>query len=231
VGERQDILSLLVAQGDAGDQELRDELMTLLAAGHETTATALAWAFERLVRHPRVVEAARADQTGDYVDAVAKETLRIRPVIMDVIRRLNEPMRLGEWDIPVDRYVTPAIVLVQRRGDLHDDRLAFRPERFLGEERQAAFSGWIPFGGGRRRCVGSHMALLEMRVVIEEVLARVELEAPDPRPERMRLHHITLVPAKGARVIARERVRAPVAGEPSPAAGEAAAPALSAGGA
>jgi len=205
VAERKDILSLLVAGGEAGDQELRDELMTLLAAGHETTATSLAWAFERLVRHPRVVEKIRAEAPEEeYLDAVVKETLRIRPVIQDVIRKLKEPMQLGEWTIPVDRHVTPAIVLVQRRGDIHEDRKAFKPERFLGNPK--TFSGWIPFGGGRRRCVGSHMAMLEMKVVIREVLERVDLEPADARSERARLHHVTLVPAKGATVIARDRV-------------------------
>jgi cytochrome P450 len=208
VAERQDILSMLVSGGEADDQELRDELLTLLAAGHETTATSLAWAFERLVRHPHVVERIRDEAPGEeYLDAVVKETLRIRPVITDVIRKLKEPMQLGPWEIPVDRYVTPAIVLVQRRGDIHDDRKAFRPERFIGNPK--TFSGWIPFGGGRRRCVGSHMAMLEMKVVIRAVLERVDLEAADPASERARLHHITLVPAKGATVIARRRSAPP----------------------
>ena len=207
VTERHDILSLLISGGDASDSELRDELLTLLLAGHETTATSLSWAFERLVRHPRVVERLHAEfeegETEEYLDAVAKETLRIRPVISDVIRMLREPMHLGEWEIPTDRYVAPAIVTVQRRGDIHDDRLAFKPERFIGNP--GSFAGWIPFGGGRRRCVGSHMAMLEMKVVIRAVLERVDLEAPDPEPERVRMHHVTLIPAKGATVIARSR--------------------------
>jgi cytochrome P450 len=209
VAERGDILSLLVAGGDADDQELRDELMTLLAAGHETTATALSWAFERLARHPHAVERVRAEEGEEYLHAVVKETLRIRPVIIDVIRRLKEPMRLGQWEIPVDRFVTPAIVLVQRSGAIHDDRLEFKPERFIGNP--GTFAGWIPFGGGRRRCVGSHMALLEMKVVIKAVLERVDLDARDTRDERARLHHITLIPAKGARLTVRRRaVSAPV---------------------
>jgi cytochrome P450 len=209
VGERGDILSLLVAAGDADDQELRDELMTLLAAGHETTATSLAWAFERLARHPEVVARVREGE-DEYLDAVVKETLRIRPVITDVIRTLKEPMQLGQWEIPVDRHVTPAIVLVQRDGDIHDDRLEFKPERFIGNP--STFAGWIPFGGGRRRCVGSHMALLEMKVVIRAVLDRVDLEPANPRPERARLHHITLVPWWGARVTVRPRTaQAPTA--------------------
>lgn len=203
VGERRDILSLLIAGSDARDQELRDELMTLLAAGHETTATGLAWAFERLARHPHVIERIRAEEGEEYLDAAVKETLRIRPVIMDVVRRLKEPMRLGEWLIPVDRHPTPAIALVQRDGAIHDDRLEFEPERFLG--RPASFAGWMPFGGGRRRCVGSHLAMLEMKVVIKAVLDRVELEAPSEKPERARVHHLTLVPAKGALLTVRPR--------------------------
>jgi cytochrome P450 family 135 len=203
VGERTDILSLLVAAGDAEDQELRDELMTLLAAGHETTATSLSWAFERLARHPAVVQRIREEQGEEYLDAVVKETLRVRPVITDVIRLLKEPMQLGEWEIPVDRHPTPAIVLVQRDRRIHDAALEFRPERFIGNP--GTFAGWIPFGGGRRRCVGSHMALLEMKVVIKAVLDRVELEPPDAEDERARLHHITLVPARGARVTVRPR--------------------------
>ena len=209
VGERTDVLSLLIAGSDAEDQELRDELMTLLAAGHETTATALAWAFERLARNPRVVGRIRAEDEGEeYLDAVVKETLRIRPVITDVIRKLKEPMRLGEWEIPVDRHPTPAIALVQRDPSIYEDRLEFRPERFIGNPR--AFSGWIPFGGGRRRCVGSHMALLEMKVVIRAVLDRVDLEASSPRGERARVHHLTLVPARGALLTVRPRSDAPL---------------------
>ena len=209
VGERKDILSLLVAASDATDSELRDELMTLLSAGHETTATSLSWAFERLVRHPHVMDRIRAEAPEEeYLDAVVKETLRVRPVITDVIRTLKEPMQLGEWTIPVDRHPTPAIVLVQRRGDIYEDRKAFKPERFLAGNPKA-FTGWLPFGGGRRRCIGSHMAMLEMKVVTATVLAHVDLEPADPRSERARPHHITLVPAKGATVIARPRSAAP----------------------
>jgi cytochrome P450 len=208
VAERKDILSLLIAGGDAEDQELRDELMTLLAAGHETTATALAWAFERLARHPHVVERIREEEGEEYLDAVVKETLRIRPVIVDVIRRLKEPMRLGQWEIPVDRHPTPAIALVQRDPAIHADRLEFKPERFIGNP--GSFAGWIPFGGGRRRCVGSHMALLEMKVVIKAVLDRVDLEAQDPRGERARTHHLTLIPARGALLTVRPRSDAPL---------------------
>jgi cytochrome P450 len=184
--------------------------MTLLAAGHETTATALAWAFERLARHPDVVRRIRDEDGEEYLDATVKETLRIRPVIVDVIRVLKEPMQLGEWEIPVDRHPTPAIALVQRDGDIHDDRLAFRPDRFIGNP--GTFGGWIPFGGGRRRCVGSHMALLEMKVVIKAVLDRVDLAPRSRRGERARMHHITLVPMRGALLTVRPR---PNPGTPS----------------
>jgi len=208
VAERDDILSLLITGSDADDQELRDELMTLLAAGHDTTATALAWAFERLARHPDVVRRIREEDGEEYLDAVVKETLRVRPVISDVIRTLKEPMQLGEWEIPVDRHPTPGIALVQRDRDIHDDQLAFRPERFIGNPK--SFSGWIPFGGGRRRCVGSHLAMLEMKVVIKTVLDRVDLEAGGRRDERARLHHITLVPMRGALLAVRPRADTPV---------------------
>jgi cytochrome P450 family 135 len=227
VADRNDILSLLITGSDADDQELRDELMTLLAAGHETTATALAWAFERLARHPEVVERIRVEEGEEYLDAVVKETLRIRPVVTDVIRKLKEPMRLGEWEIPVDRHPTPGIALVQRDADIHDDRLAFRPERFIGNP--GTFAGWIPFGGGRRRCVGSHMALLEMKVVIKAVLDRVELEPPTLRDERARLHHITLVPNRGALLTVRPRRDAPVGLPPREARDEPAEPVAVAG--
>jgi cytochrome P450 len=227
VAQRNDILSLLITGSDADDQELRDELMTLLAAGHETTATALAWAFERLARHPEVVRRIREEDGEEYLDAVVKETLRVRPVITDVIRKLKEPMQLGDWEIPVDRHPTPAIAIVQRDGDIHDDRLAFRPERFIGNP--TTFSGWIPFGGGRRRCVGSHMALLEMKIVIKAVLERVDLEPRNRRDERARLHHITLVPMRGALLTVRPRTDAPVGLPPREARDEATEPVAVAG--
>ena len=231
LAERSDILSLLIQGGEASDKELRDELMTLLMAGHETTATSLSWAFERLARHPEVVARLRveieAGEGEEYLDAVAKETLRIRPVITDVIRMLSEPMQLDGWEIPTDRYVAPAIVIVHRRGDIHDDRLAFRPERFIGNP--GTFAGWIPFGGGRRRCVGSHMALLEMKTVIRTVVERVDLEPPSMRPERGRLHHVTLIPARGALLTVRPRVDAPLGLAPRGVRDELAEPAAVAG--
>jgi cytochrome P450 len=189
------------------DRELRDELITLLEAGHETTATALAWAFERLLRTPAALERLRAevDAGGDeYLDAVVRETLRSRSVILDTPRLLNGPLELAGHTIPAGWYVAPAMPSVQRDAATWAQPEEFRPERFLDGDGQR---GWIPFGGGKRHCLGSHLALLEMRVVIAEVLRRLDLETVDPADERAALHHVTLVPAQRTRVVVRPRVR------------------------
>lgn len=209
---RDDILSLLLsARDDEGrglsDRELRDELMTLLAAGHETTATALAWAFERLVRHPaalRCLTAELVDGGGDYLDAVIEETLRVRPVVLDVARTLSAPARVGDYDLPAGTMVVPGIALVQSSPRVFDAAAAFRPERFL--EGQAEPYTMIPFGGGVRRCLGAPFATMEMRVVIAAVLSRVVLAAPDQAPEAQRLRNVTLAPARGARVVVERRL-------------------------
>jgi cytochrome P450 len=210
LAERTDVLSLLMsARHDDGsamtDLELRDELVTLLLAGHETTATGLAWAFERLLRNPaafaRLREAVEEDD-DDYVDAVVKETLRLRPVILDVARKLAQPVEVGGHALPAGITVMPAIGLVQSAAEHYESPDELRPERFLGGS-PAPYT-WIPFGGGPRRCLGAAFASYEMRIVLKTVLRLVELEAPDGRPERARLHHITMVPARGGRV----RVRA-----------------------
>jgi cytochrome P450 family 135 len=209
--ERTDILSLLIrARYDDGsamdDDELRDQILTLLLAGHETTATGLAWAFERLARHPDVLaRATRAAQEGDdsYLDAVVKETLRVRPVIPDVARLAIKPITLGGYDLPAGVTIMPCITLVQH-GDAFPDAGSFRPERFL-EEDSAPPYGWIPFGGGRRRCLGAAFATFEMRIVLERVLRQVELTAPSHRGEWALPHHITTVPIRGARLIVRSR--------------------------
>jgi cytochrome P450 len=214
--DRTDVLTLLLQARDEDgnpmtDEELRDELVTLLEAGHETTATALAWAFERLARHPdalaRLTEELAAGEEG-YLDAVVKETLRVRPVLSDVLRVPTEPMTLGSYEVPAGAYLAPAIVLIHLRPELYPDPEAFRPERWLVE--RPPHQAWIPFGGGQRRCIGSHLALLEMRAVIAEVLKRVRLRPAQAASERQRLHHITLVPSEGARVLAERRVREPV---------------------
>jgi cytochrome P450 family 135 len=204
--ERGDVLSmLLAARHDDGspmsDRELRDELVTVLGAGHETTATALAWAMERLLRTPRVLERLResvAAGEDDYLDATIKETLRARPVIVDVARKLAAPAEIGGYELPAGTFVLPAIAGLHYREDLYPEPHEFRPERFLDGKTDSY--AWIPFGGGVRRCVGAAFAQYEMRVVLREFLARTELRAPDPEPERVALRNITLAPGKGTRV-------------------------------
>jgi cytochrome P450 len=205
-GGHEDVLSLLLAARDEEgepltDLELRDELMTLLLAGHETMATALSWALERLVRHPaalaRLYEEHRAGET-DYLDATIKESLRLRPVVPAVGRYLTEPLQLGDRTIPADVYLNLSIYLLHRRPDLYPDPDAFRPERFL--ERPAGTYEWIPFGGGTRRCLGASFALFEMRVVLQAILDAVALRPARDAGERTGRRAITLVPSRGARV-------------------------------
>jgi cytochrome P450 family 135 len=211
--QRDDVLSLLLqARHEDGsamtDEELRDELMTLLVAGHETTASSLAWAVERSVRTPGVLDRLR-DGDDDYVDAVCKETLRLRPILALVLRRLTEPMEIGGRLLPAGVNLAPCIYLVHRRPDVYPDPYAFRPERFL--ERPAGTYTWIPFGGGVRRCLGASFALFEMRVVLRELVKRLELRATDDRPERVARRAITLVPERGGEVVVTRRERAPLA--------------------
>src|SRR3954471_14352853 len=207
LAERTDVLSLLLqARDESGegmsDRELRDQVVTLLLAGHETTATSLSWAFERLTRNPDAL--ARATEGDDaYLDAVTQETLRVRPVITDVVRKLKRPATIAGVDLPAGVLVTPAIGLVQRDARRFENPFAFRPERFLGDG--AAPYTWIPFGGGIRRCLGAAFATMEMRVVMRTILGRATLRADRPQSERTRPRHITQVPARGARVVV-ERV-------------------------
>jgi cytochrome P450 family 135 len=205
--ERVDVLSLLMrgADGEAGmsDDELRDQLVTLLLAGHETTATGLAWAFERLLRSPSRMSRLRTElESGEdeYLAAVVTETLRVRPVIFDVARVLHAPVRLGGYELPAGVTVVPSIGLVHSREDLYPAATEFRPERFL--DRRPGTYEWLPFGGGIRRCLGAPFALVEMRTVLRTALERLELSAPDPAPERPLMHHITFVPQHGCRVVA-----------------------------
>jgi cytochrome P450 len=211
--QRDDVLSLLLqARHEDGsamtDEELRDELMTLLVAGHETTASSLAWAVERSVRTPGVLDRLR-DGDDDYVDAVCKETLRLRPILALVLRRLTEPMEIGGRLLPAGVNLAPCIYLVHRRPDVYPDPYAFRPERFI--ERPPGTYTWIPFGGGVRRCLGASFALFEMRVVLRELVKRLELRATDDRPERVARRAITLVPERGGEVVVARRGRAPLA--------------------
>jgi cytochrome P450 len=196
------------------DQELRDELMTLLGAGHETTATGIAWTFERLLRTPAALERLTADLDDDaYLEAVVKESLRVRPVVIDCARLLKEDTTVAGYDLPAGTLVLPAIALLNRHPDLWPDPEEFRPERFL--EGQPDPYSWIPFGGGVRRCIGAAFAQQEMKIVIREILRRVRLRAPDPAPEPPRVRHVTIVPARGARVVVEEKLRPPSRTEPS----------------
>lgn len=201
-----DVLGMLAAIPDMPESQVRDELITLLEAGHETTATALSWCFERLVRHPDVLRRAQeaADRgDDDYLDAVAKETLRVRPILNDAPRRLTSPMAVGGHDVPAGWYVAPALPLVHTDPGTYADPRAFRPERFLDHEVPSG--AWIPFGGSRRLCLGIQLALLEMRVVLGEVLRGFDLHAAGSGEERARLSGVTLVPEHGARVIVTQR--------------------------
>jgi cytochrome P450 len=215
--ERDDVLSLLLsARHDDGSQmtdtELRDELMTLLTAGHETTATGLAWAFERLMRTPRVLERLTGSLDDDaYLDAVVKETLRVRPVVVDVARKLTSEVEIAGWRLPAGTLVLPAIAVMHRRPDLYDSPEEFRPERFI--EGAAEPYAWIPFGGGVRRCIGASFAQVEMRTVLREVLRRVRLRAPSARPERGVIRHVTVVPGRGARAVVEARLAVEPAAE------------------
>ncbi len=184
--ERDDILSMLMAArfedgGEIGDEELRDQLITLLLAGHETTATALAWVFDLLLRHPPALAKLRAElESGgdEYLRAVIAEALRLRPVVPLAGRRLQSDLQVNGYLLPAGTDVTPAIWLAHTNPDVYSDPLEFRPERFLDGAPETY--AWIPFGGGVRRCLGAAFAEFEMRIVLREVLTRCNLELGVP---------------------------------------------------
>ncbi len=209
---RTDVLAMLVRAADdgqrsMGDRELRDQLMTLLVAGHDTTATSLSWALERLTRHPvtlaKAVRAAEQSAAGDpagdeYLDAIAKETLRIRPVVFDVGRVLTAPIELAGYHLPAGAMVVPSIGLVHGRADRYPNPEHFDPDRMVG----AALSPttWLPFGGGNRRCLGAPLAMAEIRIVLGEILRRVELCTTAAPGERQHVKHVILTPNRGGRI-------------------------------
>jgi cytochrome P450 len=199
-----DVLSMLLAARDEDgngltDRELRDELMTLLVAGHETTATAMGWTLERIIRHPEVLSRLTDAYSDEYLDAVIKETLRLRPVVPAVARMLQEPMEFGGWLLPAGVNIAPSIYLLHRREDLYPDPTAFRPERFVG--KTPGTYEWIPFGGGTRRCLGASFALIEMRVVLRTVLRSVKLKpAPGAGGESVQRRAVTFAPGRGGRI-------------------------------
>ncbi|MFN8152024.1 MAG: cytochrome P450 [Solirubrobacterales bacterium] len=208
-----DVFSLLLAARDEdgrpmSDEELRDELMTLLVAGHETTATALTWAFERLTRNPRVLAELIAEQRSsgggegeeEYLDAVVKETLRLRPVVPAVVRQLQAPMEFGGWELPAGVNIAPSIFLLHRRPDLYPEPEEFRPERFLGDDPPGTYE-WIPFGGGVRRCLGASFAMFEMKAVLRAALRQVRPRVvAGRRGEGTTRRAITFAPSRGGRV-------------------------------
>jgi cytochrome P450 len=211
--ERGDILSmLLLARTEDGealtDRELRDELLTLVLAGHETTANSLAWTWERLVRNPepyeRLREAVRSgddEEAGAEIEAVITEGMRSRPVIPIIGRRVTVPWRLGEYGVAAGTPISMSILLLHHRDDLYPDPFAFRPERWHG--RQPGTYEWIPFGGGIRRCLGAALAMAEQRAVMRAIVERLDLEADDPEAEHAVHRNVTMIPSGGARVIAR----------------------------
>jgi cytochrome P450 family 135 len=204
--ERGDILSMLMAArfeegGEIGDEELRDQLITLLLAGHETTATALAWTFDLLLRHPTALAKLRAELEGgrdEYLRAVIAEALRLRPVVPLAGRRLQSEFRVNEHVLPKGTDVTPAIWLAHTSPNVYPDPLEFRPERFLDSPPETY--AWIPFGGGVRRCLGAAFAEFEMRIVLREVFSSCDLELASSRPEQIARRNITFSPKRGTRV-------------------------------
>jgi cytochrome P450 family 135 len=215
---RGDVLSVLLrARDERGepmtDRELRDELFTMLAAGHETTATGLAFAFDLLARHPQVTSRLRDELAAGgeaYLEAVVSESLRLKPVIDAVERTLVKPRTVCGWDLPAGIRVYPGIALVHRREDLYPRAGEFRPERFL-DAGTASYS-WLPFGGGIRRCIGAALAQAEMAEVIRGVVQEVDLETVRDEPDPVVLKGITLAPKYGTRVRVRRGARRPPAG-------------------
>ena len=214
--QREDILSLLMLarteDGEAmDDRELRDQLVTLLLAGHETTATALAWTFDLLLRHPdklaRLSDEVRRGEEDDYMRAVIAESLRLRPVVPLAGRRLAVDLKVDGLRLPAGTDVTPAIWLAHTRADLYPEPFSFRPERFL--ENPPSTYGWIPFGGGVRRCLGAAFAEFEMRIVLQTVLERCRLAPAGSHAERIARRNITFAPRHGTRVRVEGRTTAP----------------------
>lgn len=207
LASRDDVFSTLLLARDSSDQaltdrEVRDELLTLLLAGHETTATGLAWTLDLLLHDRRVMERAQ-QRDPSYLDAVIKESLRVRTVIPGVGRVVREqPFALGPFTVAPGMEINPSIRTIHRRADLYPQPRSFRPERFLHADAPDTYT-WLPFGGGIRRCLGASFALTEMRIVLERILERTRLVAADRRPARTQFRLITLGPRGGVRAIQR----------------------------
>ncbi|MBI5310293.1 MAG: cytochrome P450 [Actinobacteria bacterium] len=213
-GDRHDILSMLLrSRADDGealtDRELRDELVTLVLAGHETTANSLSWAWERLTRTPdaydELYESVRGgrEDAADQIEYVINEAMRSRPVVPIVGRRVQSAWRIGDFGVPAGTPVSASILLTHHREDLYPDPYAFKPRRWAG--RKPGTYEWFPFGGGTRRCLGASLAMAEQRVVFDAMVKRLDIEADRPEPERARHRNVTMIPARGARVVVRAR--------------------------
>jgi cytochrome P450 len=206
-GDRSDLLSMLLeSRDDDGrpmtDQELRDNLVTMLLAGHETTATAIAWAIERLTRHPQVIERLAASleaEETDYLDAVIKETLRTRPVVAQLGRVTTQQVTIDGWTLPPRTMLIVPMSVIHQDPETYPRPEEFQPERFLDETNPGGLS-WMPFGGGSRRCPGASLALMEMRVILTTIVRAVDLVPDTSEPEQPRVHGITIWPARGGRV-------------------------------
>lgn len=207
VEQRDDVLSMLIAArhedgSPMRDEEMRDELLTLLVAGHETTATSLSWAIERLSRNPDKLERLRAEVLEgreEYLTATIQETLRLRPVISIVIRKLTEAVEIGGYQLPAGISVAPCVYLVHRNPEVYPEPQRFLPERFL--DNPPGTYTWIPFGGGVRRCLGASFAQFEMAVVLKELVKRHQIRPANPKPERVFRRAITETPRHNAEVI------------------------------
>ncbi|MGI8726196.1 MAG: cytochrome P450 [Solirubrobacterales bacterium] len=220
LADRDDVLSMLVApkpheDGFLSDREVRDELLTLLVAGHETTATALAWTFERLLRHPDAHRRLREEQAAgvddSWCDAIVRETLRLRPVLPITARKLNRPVELGGYVFPAGWTLMPCIYLLHRDPGVFEAPGEFRPERFFGPSAPSS-RVWLPFGAGPRHCIGQSLSMMAIKVILRTVAQRIELEPANPEPEAIVRRNFTLGPEHGASVVGRRRLD----GRPAP---------------
>jgi len=208
---RTDVLSLLLQAESDGDHldddEILHNLLTMLLAGHDTTATALGWTFDLLLHHPAAMDRLRANLMNggrDYIGAVIRESLRLRPVVIDTGRTLVQPTLIGDSVYPARTMISPSILLAHHRSDVYSDPMEFRPERFLGAEAPEPLA-WIPFGGGVRRCLGAGFAMLEMETILRTVLGHCELTAARAREDTQRRRAVTLLPRHGTRVVLTSR--------------------------
>jgi cytochrome P450 len=212
LAQRSDVLSMLLeATDEQGEHmtaaELRDQLVTLLLAGHETTATSLAWTFERLLRSPHAYARLRdtlAEDDEEYLECVIKESMRSRPVVSYAMRRLSEPFSVAGYMVPTGAYLGTSIILTHNNPALYPEPEAFQPERFA--DKRTDTYAWVPFGGGTRRCLGAAFATYEMKVVLRRIVERCELTAPEQKPERPKRRFVTYVPNRGARVVLQRRL-------------------------